>query len=170
MKGINMILLGAIFLYSISCNEKALESVIDPNIEFSGYSTTCLHNGKISKITDSFTYNFSDSLIIDYLMLRGCNSGYPFKPGYSLFNDTLTLIIRDTIPNPDNVNCICNYNIHFSFLNLPKDHYYLNLISSWIKGTYHNDISDTVNFGTFTFTTITNTKYLGEIYRNTKKP
>ena len=158
MKSLHAFLLGVILLYCWSCKEKVTGPETTTPIVFAGFSTICLSHGiqKISSV-DSLVYTFTDSLVIDDAETTSCSKGYPFAPRYSVHLDTLTLTVADTLLA--SANCICAYNVHFSFSNLPDNNYYVIRIRSWIEP------DPTAPSYPYKFVTYYDTTYLGDVSR-----
>lgn len=141
-------------VFSFSCKDNSTGPNTGANVLFSGYSSKCLSNG-LSKVasSDSLSYSFVDSLVINYLIEANCcPDSDRFVLGYSINQDTLAIQIADT--DQSTCKCVCSYNTHFVFLNLTGDHYYLNLIYSW---------RDYLQVGEYT--TYYDTTSLGEVFQ-----
>jgi hypothetical protein len=77
---------------------------------------------KIFSDDTSFSYTFTDTLIVNFWAIADCSSkSNLFSLTYSIRNDTIFVVVVDTAKS--NANCDCKYPIQAEFVNLPLNHY-----------------------------------------------
>jgi len=158
MKSLPFILMVAMVLLLTTCRDGSTGPDDHSAISFAGYSTACLDHS-VAKLLglDSLKYVFNDSLVIDYFTERDCSDGCPFAPGYAVKEDTLALVIADTLLG--GANCVCDYRVHFALSNLPLDHYVVRGYLSRVA------IDPTLPYSPFRHVTYYDTVSFGDVYR-----
>jgi hypothetical protein len=113
----------AVFLF-FSCKEKVTNPE-NETLNFSYESSKCLSfdlEKQALPSDSSFTYYFKDSLLIDFLAEGNCcPDSNRFTVSQNISIDTIYISVQDTALNL--CDCICPYQIHVEFSNLPNDHY-----------------------------------------------
>lgn len=133
------IIVGFIILISYSCEEKSTESLIDSRPSFSYRYSKCtgVVTANRTSIDSSFTYTFTDKLIIDFSVVANCcPDSNRFIVSNTLRNDTLLITIVDTAEY--GCKCLCPYFIHAEFENLFNDHYVVRCIFENLAAPYLN--------------------------------
>ncbi len=114
----------SILFFSYSCSEDNPTKSKEKEIIFSAKQIKGCNNSlsKISEYDSCFTYNFEDTLKIDFCVFGNCcPDSNRFVTNYEIKNDTVFLNVADTAEN--NCKCMCNYIIHMELSNLSNNNY-----------------------------------------------
>lgn len=99
---------------------------------------------KVSSSDTSFSYSFTDTLVVDFWAFGGCNTRPNlFALSYNIQDDTIFVTAIDTVLGS---KCLCRYLIQAEFANLPLDHYVFygivpgneSVLPTYIEDVYKN--------------------------------
>lgn len=134
----NMIV-GLIILTSFSCKQNSTESLIDSVPSFSFRSSKCTGNVLLQRTNNdsSFTYSFTDKLMIDFSVIANCcPDSNRFIVSNTFRDDTLLIMIVDTAEYV--CRCLCPYFIHAEYENLLNEHYVVRCVFKNLAAPYLN--------------------------------
>ena len=122
---ISLIFLFISFLY-VSCSNDTVDPVNGDGLVGAKIyqASKCLGNNlyKTTASDSSFTYDFSDDLNIDIIVVGNCcPDSNRFTSSYYMSSDTIYATVIDTAMN--GCHCNCTYQMHFEFSSLEKDEY-----------------------------------------------
>ena len=117
----------SLLFFMLNCSdEKGITEITEGEIIFSSNQVSGCNNNlglaKTSPNDSCFTYNFDETLKIDFCVFGNCcPDSKRFDANYTLSADTIFVEVIDTAANL--CYCICNYTVHVELSGLQRDNY-----------------------------------------------